>query len=136
MAQINYVSRNQLHCKANLNFGLMYKKAKHCWGLSTNFLFLISWYLFLIMFCFLLNWRKNSNYFNIAVWQSESNVVVFNLNLFAYPNFYTRKIGTIVRKNEKVDAICKYCRGSPTIINETFEKCIFLCVHPPHSRQF
>ena len=72
MAQINYVSRNQLHCTANLNFGLMCKKAKHCWALSTNFLFLFSWYFFLIMFCFLLNWRKNSNYFKIAVWQSDS----------------------------------------------------------------
>jgi hypothetical protein len=28
VAQINYVSRNQLHCTANLNFGLMCKKAK------------------------------------------------------------------------------------------------------------
>ena len=24
------------------------------------------------MFCFLLNWRKNSNYFKIAVWRSDS----------------------------------------------------------------
>ena len=30
VAQINYVSRSQLHCAANLNFGLMCKKAKHC----------------------------------------------------------------------------------------------------------
>ena len=30
VAQINYVSRNQLHCTENLNFGLMCKKAKHC----------------------------------------------------------------------------------------------------------
>ena len=37
VAQINYVSRNQLHSTANLNFGLMCKKAKHCWALSTNF---------------------------------------------------------------------------------------------------
>jgi hypothetical protein len=42
VAQINYVSRNQLHCAANLNFGLMCKKAKHCWALSTNFSFLFS----------------------------------------------------------------------------------------------
>jgi hypothetical protein len=28
VAQINYVTRNQLHCTANLNFGLMRKKAK------------------------------------------------------------------------------------------------------------
>ena len=34
--QINYASRNQLHSTANLNFGLMGKKAKHCWVLSTN----------------------------------------------------------------------------------------------------
>ena len=61
VAQINYVSRNQLHCTANLNFGLMCKKAKHCWAfLSTNFSFLLSWYFFLIIICFLLYWRKNS----------------------------------------------------------------------------
>ena len=58
VAQINYLSRNQLHCTTNLNFGWMCKKAKHCWALSTNFLFLFS----LIMFCFPLNWHKNSNY--------------------------------------------------------------------------
>ena len=39
VTQINYISRNQLHCRANLNFGLMCKKAKHYWALSTNFLF-------------------------------------------------------------------------------------------------
>ena len=72
VAQINYVSRNHLHCTANLNFGLIFKKAKHCWTLLTNFSFLFSWYFFLIMFCFLLNWRKNSNYFKIAVWWSNS----------------------------------------------------------------
>ena len=43
VAQINYVSRNHLHCTANLNFGLIFKKAKHCWALSTNFSFLFSW---------------------------------------------------------------------------------------------
>ena len=42
VAQINFVSRNQLHCRANLNFGLMCKKAKHCWTLSPNFSFLFS----------------------------------------------------------------------------------------------
>jgi hypothetical protein len=42
VAQINYVSRDQLHCTANLNFGLMCKKANHCWALSTNFSFLFS----------------------------------------------------------------------------------------------
>jgi hypothetical protein len=39
---INYVSRNQLHCTANLNLGLICKKAKHCLALSTNFSFLFS----------------------------------------------------------------------------------------------
>ena len=29
VAQINYFSRNQPHCTANLNFGLICKKAKH-----------------------------------------------------------------------------------------------------------
>ena len=33
----------QINCTANLNFGLMCKKAKPCWVLSTNFLFLFSW---------------------------------------------------------------------------------------------
>ena len=42
VAQINYVSRIQHHCTANLNFDLMCKKAKHCWALSTNFSFLFS----------------------------------------------------------------------------------------------
>ena len=37
VTQINYLSRNQLHSTENLNFGLMGKKAKHCWALSTNF---------------------------------------------------------------------------------------------------
>ena len=40
--------------------------------MSTNISFLFSWWFFLIMFCFLLNCRKNSNYFKIAVWRSES----------------------------------------------------------------
>ena len=48
LAQINYVSRNQLHCTENLNFGLMYKKAKHCRALPTNFLFLFQLTFFLI----------------------------------------------------------------------------------------
>ena len=43
VTQINYVSRNQLHSTTNLNFGLMGKKAKHCWALSTNFLVQFSW---------------------------------------------------------------------------------------------
>ena len=84
VAQINYVLRNQLHCTANLNFGLMYKKAKHCCALSTNFLFLFCWYFFLIMFCFLLNWRKNSNYFKIAVWRSDSTKGNFKGFIFTF----------------------------------------------------
>ena len=32
-------SRNQLHHTANLNFGLMCKKAKHCWALSRTIQF-------------------------------------------------------------------------------------------------
>ena len=42
VAQINSVSRNHLHCTANLNFGLIFKKAKHCWAWSTSFSFLFS----------------------------------------------------------------------------------------------
>ena len=87
MAQINYVSRNQLHCTANLNFGLMCKKTKHCWALSTNFLILFSWQFFLIMFCFLLNWRKNSNYFKVAVckvtpWNGTSWDLPLNVSIY------------------------------------------------------
>ena len=37
VTQVNYVSRNQLHHTANLNLGLMRKKANHCWVLKTNF---------------------------------------------------------------------------------------------------
>ena len=42
MDPINFVSRNQLHCAANLNFGLICRKAKQCWALSTKFSFLCS----------------------------------------------------------------------------------------------
>ena len=35
MTQINYFSRNKLHSAANLNFGSICKKAKHCWALSS-----------------------------------------------------------------------------------------------------
>ena len=93
VVQINYVSRNQLHCTANLNFGLMCKKAKYCWDLSTNFLFLFSWSFFLIMVCFLLNWRKNSNHFKIAVfsWHRISGdlplfLVALSANIFVILN--------------------------------------------------
>ena len=47
VAQIKYVSRNQLHCTAKLNFGLMCKKAKHCWVLSTNFFIYVQLIVFL-----------------------------------------------------------------------------------------
>ena len=49
----------------------MCKKAKYCWALSTNFSFLFSWYFFLIMFCFLLNWPKKFKFFKIAVWRID-----------------------------------------------------------------
>ena len=64
VALINYVSRNQIYSTANLNFGLMCKKAKNCWPLSTNFS--VQLIFFLVIICFLLNWRKNSNYFNMV----------------------------------------------------------------------
>ena len=35
VTQINYFSRNKLHSAANLNFGSICKKAKHCWALSS-----------------------------------------------------------------------------------------------------
>ena len=72
VTQINYISRNQLYSTANLNFGSMGKKAKHCWASSTNFSVQFSWQFFLIVVCFLLNWCRNSNFFKIAVWQSDS----------------------------------------------------------------
>ena len=87
MAQINYVSKNQLHWTANLNFDLIYKKAKHCWTLTINFLFPFSWYFFLIMFCFLLNWQENSNYFKIAVWLSDSIKRNFRGLIFTTTNY-------------------------------------------------
>ena len=37
VAQINYVSRSQLHSTANLNFDLICKKVKLCWALSFLF---------------------------------------------------------------------------------------------------
>ena len=53
------------------------------------------------MFCFLLNWRKNSNYFKIAVWQSDSmkrNFMGFTFNALLFlqigckiPNFFFKK---------------------------------------------
>ena len=69
-------------------FSLVCKKAKYCWALSTNFLFLLSWYFFLIMFCFLLNWRKNSNCFKIAVWRSGSMKRNFRGFIFNFQNLW------------------------------------------------
>ena len=73
VAQINYVSRNQLDCTANLNFGLMCKKAKNCWALSTNF---ISVQLIVFFEC------KNSNHFKkgcMAKWLNETELQAFDL---------------------------------------------------------
>ena len=39
LTQINYISMNQLHHTANLSFGLMCKKTKHCWGCQQTFQF-------------------------------------------------------------------------------------------------
>ena len=62
-------SRNQLHSTANLNFSLM---GKTLLGFVNKLFSSVQLIVFLIMFCFLLNWCKNSNYFKIAVWQSDS----------------------------------------------------------------
>ena len=70
VAHINYNSRNQLHCTANLNFGL-------------------------IMFYFLLNWRKNSNYSKIAGWQSDFMKRNFRGFTFKYETL-TNKIEIIL----------------------------------------
>ena len=82
VAQINYISRNQLHCTANLNFGLMCKKAKHCWALSTN----------LVMFCFLLNVPKNSNsskylYDKVILWKGTSGDLSYVICMYYLFNF-------------------------------------------------
>ena len=72
MAQINYLSRNQIHCTANLNFGLMFKKAKHCWALLTNFLILFRWVQVIVFLsCFASCWI-GANYFKIDVLRSDS----------------------------------------------------------------
>ena len=73
--QINYDSRNQLHHAANLNFGLMCKRVKHCSVLSTNFLFGSTdpkRNIIMKNYVALLNWHKNSNFFKIAVWRIDS----------------------------------------------------------------
>jgi hypothetical protein len=49
VAQINYISRNQLHCTANLNFGLMCKRDKTLLGFVDK-LFISVQQIFLIFF--------------------------------------------------------------------------------------
>ena len=66
VAQFNYVSRNQLHSKANLNFGLMCKKT-HCWALSTNIS--VQLIVFLDHALVLAELAQNSNYFKIGLWR-------------------------------------------------------------------
>jgi len=68
VAQINYVSRNQLHCTANFNFGLMCKKAKHSWALSTNFFISVQLIVFLDHVLLLADLVQK---FKIAVRQSD-----------------------------------------------------------------
>ena len=76
-AQFNYISRNQLHCTANLNFGLMCKKAKHCWGFVNDHFISIQLIVFLDLVLLLAELAKNSNYFKIAVWRSERELQGF-----------------------------------------------------------
>ena len=60
-----------------------------------DFSFQFSWSFFLIMFCFLLNWRKNSNYFKIAKWQSDSMKRNFWGFTFNNPEFIIQKVSVL-----------------------------------------
>ena len=72
VGQINYVSRNQFHSTANLNFGLMCKKAKHCWALSTNFSVQLIVFLWSRFASWWIGAKIQIKYFKIAVWWSDS----------------------------------------------------------------
>ena len=59
-------------CCKHLNFGsncTQGVKAKHCWVLSTNFLFSVQYKIDtkqnMVLSVALLNWRKNSNFFTL-----------------------------------------------------------------------
>ena len=69
MAQINYVSRNQLHCTANLKFGLMCIKSK------TLLVFVNKLFISVQLIVFLdhvLLLAELALKFKIAVWRSDS----------------------------------------------------------------
>ena len=85
MAQINYVSRNQLHSTANLNFGLMCKKEKHCWAFSANFSVQFSWLFFPDHVLLLAELAQKFKLFKIAVWRSDS--MKRNLGGFTFHSF-------------------------------------------------
>ena len=60
-------SRNQLHCTANLNFGLMCKKAKHCWGFVNDHFISIQLIVFLHHVLLLAESAQKFEFFKIAV---------------------------------------------------------------------
>ena len=70
VTQIKHISRNQLHSAANFYFGLMGKKTKHCWALSTNLLVQCSCFSWS---CFASCWigTQNPNLFKIVVWRCD-----------------------------------------------------------------
>ena len=84
VAQINYVSRNQLHSTAKLNFRLMSKNAKHCWALSTKFS--VQLIVFLDHVLLLAELAQKFNYFKVAVWLSDSMKRNFGIFNFKSPN--------------------------------------------------
>ena len=71
VAQIKYVSRNKLHCTANLNFGLMYKKAKHCFFIFVQLIYFLDYVLLLAELAKKLKLLQNSC---IAKWFHETEL--------------------------------------------------------------
>ena len=102
MAQINYVSRNQLYYIANLNFGLMCKKAKHCWALSSNFSVQLIFFDHVLLLAELT--QKFKLYFKIALWQSDSMKRNFRGFIFTYNTNLHWKIGEMLPR-------CSGCRS-------------------------
>ena len=83
VAQINYVSRNQLHCTANFKFGLMYKKAKHCIAGLCQQTFHFCYADIFIWSCFPSCWIGAK--IQIAVWQSD--FMKWNLGGFTFISY-------------------------------------------------
>ena len=85
VTQINYVSRNQLHSTANLNFGLMCKKGKTFLSFIINFS--VQLIVLLDHVLLLAELAQNSNYFKIAARRSDSMKRNFGGFTFKHINF-------------------------------------------------